>query len=141
MWCKFHMCLFLAHQILGIVGSQSDIESIFNVVGLITNLHNLSWRLKIWITWYSLQKNWLVDACVGCALNPKNMIDILASNNIMIEDNKRLMENKQFFKRTLIHFEGLLVFFVLTLCCFYCLFFLLCFFCYVFLSWLLFVGV
>jgi len=29
---------FLARQILGIVGSQSDIESSFNVVGLITSL-------------------------------------------------------------------------------------------------------
>ncbi len=29
---------FLARQILGIVGLQSDIESIFNVVGFITNL-------------------------------------------------------------------------------------------------------
>jgi hypothetical protein len=29
---------FLVRQILGIVGLQSDIESIFNLVGLITNL-------------------------------------------------------------------------------------------------------
>jgi hypothetical protein len=46
-----------------------------------------------------LHKNWLVDACVGCALNPKNMIDILASNDIMIEDKNKLMEDKHFFEK------------------------------------------
>jgi hypothetical protein len=46
-----------------------------------------------------LQKNWLVDACVGCAFNPKNMIDFFASNNIMIENKNKLMEDKQFFEK------------------------------------------
>ncbi len=51
MWWSQHVmqfsCLFfLARQILGIVGSQSDIESSFNVVGLITSLQQSKLEIK-----------------------------------------------------------------------------------------------
>jgi hypothetical protein len=44
---EFSCVFFLACQILGIVGSQSDIESIFNVVGLITNLQQSKLEIEI----------------------------------------------------------------------------------------------
>jgi len=44
----FPIIVFLAPQILGIVGSQIDIKRIFSLVGILTNLRRLIFVSKNW---------------------------------------------------------------------------------------------
>jgi hypothetical protein len=106
------MCVFFwLAKYLALLAHKVILKAILMWLVLLQIYDNLSWRLKILNTWYSFQKNWFVDACIKCAFNPKNMIDFLTFNNIMIEDNNKFIKDKRFLERTLIYFEGLLVFF------------------------------
>jgi hypothetical protein len=52
-WCEKHESMFLivgfcAKQILGIVGSQFEMERIFSLVGSLLVIRNVFYNLNIW---------------------------------------------------------------------------------------------
>jgi hypothetical protein len=56
---------FFAQQILGIVGSQIEIERIFSLVGILTNLRRCRLQLENLEKLFFVSKNWPNDARVS----------------------------------------------------------------------------
>jgi len=91
---NFCMFFFLIHQVLGIVGSRIEIERIFNIIGVITNLKWTRLEIENLNRLILIMKNWLSDNCVGCdgPLKFKFMVKFLEKDFIMIEKHIRLIE-------------------------------------------------
>ncbi len=66
----FSYVKFVAHQILGIVGSQIEAEIIFNVASIYTNLRRSRLGTKNLEMFISIYKNWPKDARVRGSLYP-----------------------------------------------------------------------
>ncbi len=60
---------FVACQILGIVGSQIEVERVFNIVGIYMNLCRSRLGTKNLEMIISIYKNWHEDARVGGSLS------------------------------------------------------------------------
>jgi hypothetical protein len=85
------------------MGSQIEIEQIFSVVGVITNL----WRSYVEIENLDrlifVIKTWLDDARVGCdgASKPMSMTNVLTSKSNIIEENNKVIEEQGLFEEDL----------------------------------------
>ncbi len=90
---------FLAHQILGIVGSQIETKRIFNIVSVITNLQ------RFWLGIDNLDsliliQNWPNDICLGCTgAKEKTLEHFLTFENTLIEEHKKLIEEQGLLKK------------------------------------------
>ncbi len=67
-----------AHQVLGVISSQIEIEKIFGVVGVIMNFQQFILRIKKLGYFILATKNWPNKVHVGCdgTIKPKNMLDL-----------------------------------------------------------------
>jgi hypothetical protein len=71
---QFLHVVFLACQVLGIVGSKTEIECIFNVVRVITNLQCSKLEIDNLDCLILVVKNWFNDPHIGCVVDKlKNM--------------------------------------------------------------------
>lgn len=83
----------------GIVGSQIEIECIFNVVGVITNFQCSKLGINNLDCLILVIKNWPNDAHIGCVVNkPRNMDSFLSSEVIIIKEHKKLIKEKELFE-------------------------------------------
>jgi hypothetical protein len=65
--------VFLACQVLGIVGSEIEIEHTFNVVGVITNLRCSNLKIDKLDCFILVVINWFNDLHIGCVVDkPQN---------------------------------------------------------------------
>ncbi len=67
---------FLAHQILGIIGSQIEIEKVLSLVGIITNLRRCCLKSKKLKKLIFVSKNWLNDPKIDCK-PPSNLVEMI----------------------------------------------------------------
>jgi hemerythrin-like domain-containing protein len=67
---------FLARQILKIVGSQIEIEKIFSLANILTNLRKCHLQLENLEILNFVSKNWPHDAKVGCK-SPSDLVEFI----------------------------------------------------------------
>jgi hypothetical protein len=67
---------FLAWQILGVVGSQIEIKSIFSLVGVLINFKRCHLQTENLKKLIFANKNWLNNPRIGCK-SPSNLVDSL----------------------------------------------------------------
>ncbi len=74
---------FLAHQILNIVSKQIEIEIIFSLIGILTNLRRCCLQSKFLEKLMFVNKNWLNDQRVDCK-SSFNSINFIEMNVIVV---------------------------------------------------------
>jgi hypothetical protein len=74
----FPIFAFLAHQILGIVESQIEIERIFSLVDIFTNLRRCHVQTNNLERLIFMSKNWQNDFRVGSF--PNNLVEVIKAN-------------------------------------------------------------
>jgi len=67
---------FLAQWILGIVGSQIEIEMIFSLARIFTNLKRCCLQTKKILKMIFVNNNWFNDPRIGCK-SPSNLLEFL----------------------------------------------------------------
>jgi len=82
---KFPKVSFLARQILGIVGSQIEIECIFSLVGILTSLRRYQLQSEILDKLIFFSQNWPNDLRVGCNM-PSTMVEFIEKDEIVEEE-------------------------------------------------------
>jgi hypothetical protein len=80
---------FLAQQILGVIGSQIEIEITFSLVGILTNLKRCHLQIDNLKKLTSVNKNWLNDPIIGCKF-PSNLMEYLGKDVDLEEELKEL---------------------------------------------------
>jgi hypothetical protein len=70
---------FFNHQILGIVGSQIEIEFFFSSTGIFTNLRRCHLQLENLEKITFVNKNGPSDPKVGCK-SPSNLVELIQTN-------------------------------------------------------------
>ncbi len=70
---------FLAHQILGIVGSQIETKRIFSLTCIFTNLRRYHLQFKNLENLIFVSKNWPTDLRDECKL-PSNLVELKQTN-------------------------------------------------------------
>jgi len=90
--------------VLGIMGSHIEIEQIFSVASVITNLRRSCLGIEHLDHLIFVIKNWLDVARVGCdgASKPMSMTNFLTSKSNIIEKNNMVIEEQGLLKMTLI---------------------------------------
>jgi hypothetical protein len=86
---------FCARQILGIVGCQIEIERIFSLIGILTNLRRYHLQSKNLDKLIFVSKNWPNDLRIGCKI-PSNLVDFIESD---LNLEKKLEEFEGPFER------------------------------------------
>jgi hypothetical protein len=71
----FSYVKFVAHQILGIVGSQIEVEKNLNIAIIYTNLCHYRLGIENLEMFISIYKNWLEDARVGVSIFMKKFME------------------------------------------------------------------
>jgi hypothetical protein len=92
-WWEKHEAMFqtigfLVRQILGIVGSQIDIEKIFSLVEILTNLRRCHLQLENLENLFFVNKNWSNDCKVGCT-SPSNLLELIRIYSNLEEELKQ----------------------------------------------------
>ncbi len=72
--CLFSIVTFLAHHVLGIVGSQRKTEKIFSLIGIFTNFRRCHLQLDNLDMLIFVLKIWPNNPKVGCS-SPFSLID------------------------------------------------------------------
>ncbi len=67
---------FIAHQILGIVGWQIEVDRVFNIASICMNLHCSRLGTKNLEMFINIYKNWPKDARVGCSLSMHKFMEM-----------------------------------------------------------------
>jgi hypothetical protein len=88
-WAKhkslFPTMAFLAHQILGIVGSQIETEKKYSLVEIITNLKRCCLQSNNLNKIIFISKNWPNDPKVGCS-SPSSLIELIEADLALEEE-------------------------------------------------------
>ncbi len=85
-WWQKHEAMFLtirflAQQILGIVGSQIEIEMIFYLTEILTNLKKCCLQIENLEKLIFVSKNWPNDLRIGCK-SPSNVLEFLEMDKL-----------------------------------------------------------
>ncbi len=80
-WCEKHESMFpivgfCVNRIIGIVGSQIEIERIFSLAGIFTSLRRCHLQLEILNKLIFESKNWPNDSRIGCK-SPSSLVDFI----------------------------------------------------------------
>jgi hypothetical protein len=83
-WCEKHESMFptigfCVNQIIGIVGSQIEIERIFSLVEMFTSHRRCHLQSKHLNKLIFVSKNWPNDSRIGCK-SPSSLVDFIESN-------------------------------------------------------------
>jgi len=89
---------FLAKQVFGIVGSQIEIEKMFNLIGVLTALKRCHLQVQNLDQIITIINNWLDDPCQNCTPNA-NLKIYLKVEIILVEEEYELIKEVEFFKK------------------------------------------
>jgi hypothetical protein len=78
----FPIIRFLVQQILGIVRSQIEIEMIFYLVGILTNLRRCCLQIENLQKLIFVNKNWPNDLRIGCKF-PSNLLEFFEMDKLI----------------------------------------------------------
>ncbi len=104
MWWATHVVQFphvsfIAHQVLGIVGSQIETKRIFIITNVTMNLR-WSWLGIDNLDCLILVQNWLNDVHLGCVgTKEKTSKHFLTFEKTLIEEHKKLIEKQGLLKK------------------------------------------
>ncbi len=89
----------LAKQILAILGSQIEIEQIFNIVGVFTSLRKCRLGVENLDSLVMIYKNWMNDVRVRCSLANEDVtkffvveVDVLESHEVELSEVEMFKE-------------------------------------------------
>jgi hypothetical protein len=86
----FSYVKFVAHQILGIMGSQIEAERVFNIASICTNLGCSRLGTKNLEMLISIYKNWPKDARVGGSLSMQKFMEM---EETLIDKNEKIISS------------------------------------------------
>jgi hypothetical protein len=78
----------LRGHVLNIFGSQIEIERIFSVVGVLTNLQKCRFGVVNINSLVMIYKNWLNDAKVGCSLANEDVMKFFGVETNLLESHE-----------------------------------------------------
>ncbi len=84
---------FLTQHILGILGSQIEIERIFLVVGVFTSLQQCCFGVENLDKLMMTYKNWPLDAWLYCKLVSGDKLAEFVVVEYMLKENEDMLEN------------------------------------------------
>ncbi len=82
---KFPTICFLAKQILGIVGSQIEVQCIFSLVRILTSFRRCQLQSKSLDELNFVSQNWPNDPKVGCNM-PSTLVEFIKKDEIVEEE-------------------------------------------------------
>jgi hypothetical protein len=81
---KFNIVGFLAKQMVGIIGSEIEIEHIFSLVGILTCIRKYQLQSEILDKLISINQIWPNDPRVGCNM-PSTLVEFIEKHEIVKE--------------------------------------------------------
>ncbi len=84
---------------MGIVGSQIEIERIFNMAKVITSLKHCWLAIENMDKLVIIMKKWLDDLRFRCTNGPKSFEKFLNSKDIVVVKNENLIANFNLFEK------------------------------------------
>jgi hypothetical protein len=89
---------FLAKQILGILGSQIEIERVFSLASVLTTLRHCHLQMENMDQIIMMVKNWPDDQCHNWKPNV-NLKEYFKEEDSFVEENYDLLEEADFFEQ------------------------------------------
>ncbi len=89
---QFPNIIYLARQILGIIGSYIETERIFSMIEIITGLRHYCLGIENSDKFILIMKNWPDDPRLRCVSSPlvKSMEEYLNFEEVFLEENEEL---------------------------------------------------
>jgi len=102
-WAKheqwFPNLTYVSRQVMGIVGSQIEIERIFSMVRVITSLKRCWLGIENLDKLVLIMKNWLHDPIFRCTSGPKSFEKFLNSKDIVVVKKEDLIIDFNLFEK------------------------------------------